>query len=136
MANHRRRYAGKRLIVYGRSLGTGLAATFAARHQPDLTILVSPYASMAQLAADHYPWVPSALVRYPLHSDQAITQIHKPVLLVHGDQDQLIPLSQSRRLVQLNPQATLVVIDGAAHNDVHRFEAYRRTLAEALTASR
>ncbi|MBQ0961545.1 alpha/beta fold hydrolase [Ideonella sp. 4Y11] len=102
------RYAGLRVIVYGRSLGSGLAAAWAAQHQPALTVLVSPYESMQALAAQHYPWVPSALLRYPLRSDQA--------------------------LAQQAPQARLVVIPGAAHDDVHRFASYQAVLARALSA--
>lgn len=126
------RYAGKRVIALGRSLGTGLAAVWAARHQPDLTILVSPYTSMQQLAALHYPWVPSAVVRYPLRSDEAVTRLHKPLLLVHGDQDALIPVAHSRQLAADAEQARLVVIRGAAHADVHRFDEYRAAIAKAL----
>ncbi|MBQ0932072.1 alpha/beta fold hydrolase [Ideonella sp. 4Y16] len=128
------RYAGLRVIVYGRSLGTGLAAAWAARHQPALTILVSPYESMQALAAQHYPWVPSALLRYPLRSDQALAQVRSPVLLVHGDQDRLIPLAHSQALARQAPQARLVVIPGAAHDDVHRFASYQAVLARALSA--
>jgi pimeloyl-ACP methyl ester carboxylesterase len=126
------RYAGKRVIAYGRSLGTGLAAAWAARHQPDLTILVSPYVSMRQLAALHYPWVPGVLVRYALRTDEAVAQPHKPILLVHGDRDALIPLAHSRQLAARAPQARLIVIPGAAHADVHRFDDYRAAIAQAL----
>lgn len=128
------RYAGLRVIVYGRSLGTGLAAAWAEQHQPALTVLVSPYESMQALAAQHYPWVPSALLRYPLRSDQALAQVRSPVLLVHGDQDRLIPLAHSQALARQAPQARLVVIPGAAHDDVHRFASYQAVLARALSA--
>ena len=130
------RYAGKRVIAYGRSLGTGLAAAWAARHQPQLTILVSPYASMKELAALHYPWLPEAVLRYPLRSDEAVARIHAPLLLVHGDQDALIPLAHSESLAQRASSARLVVIAGAAHADVHKFDSYQAALAEALGARR
>ncbi len=126
------RYAGKRVIAYGRSLGTGLAATWAARHQPDLTVLVSPYISMRELAAFHYPWVPTAVVRYPLRTDEAVLRLHKPLLLVHGDRDTLIPLSHAEQLAARAGLARLAVIRGAAHADVHRFDAYQAVVAEAL----
>lgn len=126
------RYRGKRIVAYGRSLGTGLAAAWAAEHQPDLTILVSPYSSMLDLAAQHYPWVPGAVVRYPLRSDEAVPRIHKPLMLVHGDQDHLIPLAHSQALAKRAPDARLVVIPGAAHADVHRFAAYQEAIAGAL----
>jgi uncharacterized protein len=128
------RYRGKRVVAYGRSLGTGLAATWAAEHQPDLTILVSPYSSMRDLATLHYPWVPSAVVRYPLRSDEAVPRIRSPLLLVHGDQDRLIPLAHSQALAASAPDARMVVIAGAAHADVHRFEAYQAEVFGALSA--
>lgn len=130
------RYRGKPVVAYGRSLGTGLAAAWAAKHQPALTVLVSPYASMRELAALHYPWVPSAVLRYPLRSDEAVARIRRPLLLVHGDQDRLIPPSHSETLARLAPDARQVVISGAAHDDVHRFEAYTQALVEALDALR
>ncbi len=126
------RYAGKRVIAYGRSLGTGLASDWAARHQPQLTILVSPYASMRALAALHYPWVPGNVLRYQLRSDEAVARILTPVLLVHGAQDPLIPLAHSQTLAQRAPSARLVIIPGAAHADVHRFASYQSTIDEAL----
>lgn len=126
------RYRGRKVVAYGRSLGSGLAAAWAARHQPDLTILVSPYASVTDLAARHYPWVPSAVVRYPLRTDEAIRAIRGPVLLLHGDRDTLIPPAHSRRLAAMASDARLVPVPGAAHADVHTFDAYRHTMASAL----
>lgn len=117
-------YAGRRRIVYGRSLGTGLAATLAAEVQPELTVLVSPYASMEALAAQHYPFVPSALLRYPLRTDLAITKIRTPLLIAHGDQDTLIPSSHSERLHARAPHARLVIVPGAGHDDIHRAPVY------------
>jgi hypothetical protein len=130
------RYAGKRVIVLGRSLGTGLAAAWAARHQPQLTILVSPYASMGELAGLHYPWVPQAVLRYPLRSDEAVARIRSPLLLLHGDRDALIPLAHSESLARKASSAQLVIIPGAAHADVHKFANYQAALADALGAPR
>ena len=135
------RYAGKKIVVYGRSLGSGLAAGLAAElaaqgapQQPDLTVLVSAYSSMLALADQHFAWVPHFLLRYPLRTDQLIGSIRQPVLLFHGDRDALIPPRHSERLVQLAPHATLLLVAGAAHNDVHEFPAYRDAFRAALAA--
>lgn len=130
------RYRGLPVVVYGRSLGTGLAATLAARIDPALTILVSPYRSIAALAQEHYPWVPGAALRYPLQTERTLPTLRTPVLLVHGDRDTLIPVAHSRALQTLAPQARLVEVEGAGHNDLHGFDLYRRTLAAALEALR
>jgi pimeloyl-ACP methyl ester carboxylesterase len=124
--------ANKRRVIYGRSLGTGLAALLAAEVQPDLTVLVSPYRSMAALAAEHYPWVPTVLLRYPLRTDRALARVKTPVLLFHGDRDTLIPPAHSERLREGLPNATLVPVVGAGHDDLHQFPAYRDALRGAL----
>lgn len=129
-------YAGKKRVFYGRSLGTGLAATLAAEVQPELTVLASPYVGMAALAAEHYPWVPRAVLRYPLDTAAVLPRIRTPVLLLHGTEDRLIDVSHSRRLQALVPKARLVEIEGAAHNDVSRFDAFREALAAALAAAK
>lgn len=126
------RYAGRRVVVYGRSLGTALAASLAAELQPDLTLLVSPYESMAALARQHYPWAPAALLRYPLRTDEPLARIRTPVLLLHGERDELIPLAHSQALQALAPRARLHVVPGGGHNDLQGFESYLGAVREAL----
>ena len=127
-------YVGRKVVFYGRSLGTGLAAGLAAElgDIPDLTVLVSPYISMTALAAEHYSWVPQALLRYPLRTSEIVGRIRGPLMLIHGEQDPLIPSSHSDTLKMLAPQATLIHIAGAAHNDLQDFDAYLSAFARAL----
>lgn len=134
-------YAGRKVVIYGRSLGTALAAGLAAelandesRAQPDLTVLVSPYQSMLALAADVYPYVPQALLRYPLRTDAAVGGIKSPLLLFHGSNDSLIAPSHSAALKALAPKAELVLIEDAGHNNVQTFAAYRARFFAALAA--
>ena len=126
------RYQGLRKVVYGRSLGTALAARLAARIQPDLTILVSPYWSLAELARLHHPLLPVFLLRYPLMTHRDIGRIQGRVLLIHGDRDQLIPYDHSVRLQAVARDAELVPITGASHADVQDFERYHEAMSEAL----
>ena len=126
------RYRDLRKVVYGRSLGSALAARLSARIQPDLTILVSPYWSMAELARLHYPLLPAFLLRYPLMTFQDIGRIEHPLLLIHGDQDRLIPFEHSVRLQAIAGGSELARITGAAHGDVHDFEPYKKAIFDAL----
>jgi alpha-beta hydrolase superfamily lysophospholipase len=117
-------YAGKRRIVFGRSLGSALAAKLAVEAKPDLTVLVSPYESLQALAAEHYAWVPRALLRYPL-------------VIVHGERDEIIALHHSERLLaRAAPaaQARLVRVRGAGHNDLQAFPEYLQGLRAAFAA--
>ena len=131
-------YEGLRRVIYGRSLGSGLAATLAAElssgKPPDLTVLVSPYSSMATLALQHYRWVPQAIMRYPLRTDEVIARIRSPLLLIHGERDPLIAPTHSDALKALAPHATVARIPGAAHNDLQEFDDYLNTFARALDA--
>lgn len=130
-------YTGRKVVVYGRSLGSGLAAGLSVEmggtnHAPDLTVLVSPYTSMAALATDHYPWVPQMLLRYPMRTDQILGQIRNTLLLIHGAQDTLIAARHSETLKALVPHAALVFINGAAHNDLQNFDSYLDVYGQAL----
>jgi uncharacterized protein len=125
-------YAGRRRAILGRSLGTGLAAALAAEVQPELTVLVSPYRSMAALAGENYPWVPAALLRYPLRTDEALPRIATPVWMMHGQADQLIPIRHAEELQGLVPRTQLLRVAAAGHNDIQQFEAYLDGLQQAL----
>jgi alpha-beta hydrolase superfamily lysophospholipase len=126
------RYAGKKIVIYGRSLGTGLAAKLASDVQPDLTVLVSPFLSLRAMGDELYPWLPGFISRYPMRSDERLGSVKAPVLIIHGDRDTLIPVSHAERLRQTRPATDFLVINGAAHNDIHKFPAYLDALAERL----
>jgi len=126
---------GQVRVIAGRSLGSGLAAALAAELQPDLTVLISPYRSMTALAAQHYPWVPGALLRYPLDTEALAPRLTGPVLLLHGDQDALIPPAHSDALAARMPRARLVRVAGATHSDVQDHPAYENAVREALDAA-
>lgn len=127
-------YKDKRMVIYGRSLGTGLAAGLAAETQPSLTILVSPYCSMTELARSYYPYIPEMVLRYPLATCADVPRIKSPLLLIHGKKDTLIPFENSVRLQKLAPKAELFPVPEAAHNDVHKFQSYYDLLARSLNA--
>ncbi len=130
-------YAGKRIVISGQSLGTALAAGLsaelcAAGCPPDLTLLISPYSSMRALADELYPWVPSRVLRYPLTTVDHACQVKGPVMLVHGDKDELIGFHHSEAIRKALPTCELLRIEGAGHGDVHQFPSFRQGVASAL----
>ncbi|TFZ00345.1 alpha/beta hydrolase [Ramlibacter humi] len=130
-------YEGKRIVISGQSLGTGLAAGLSAELcdagcTPDLTLLISAYSSMRAVADEHYPWVPSRVLRYPLQTVDHASKLKGPVILVHGDKDELIPHHHSEAIRQVLPQCQLLLLEGAGHSDVHEHPSFRRHVATAL----
>ena len=126
-------YANKKKVIYGRSLGSGLATILAENVDPDLLVLVSAYSSMVDVAKEQYPFVPSWLLRYPLRTDEIISDITTNVVFIHGSDDELISISHSKNLQSLiKNKSTLITIENAAHNDIHQFDDYLNGLESAL----
>lgn len=130
-------YEGRRVVIAGQSLGTALAAGLAAElcaagRSPDLTLLVSPYSSMRALAEELYPWVPRQVLRYPLHTAEHAAQLQGPLMLIHGEKDELIGIHHSHALRTAAPAAQFLCVEGAGHSDVHKFPSFRKALAGAL----
>jgi pimeloyl-ACP methyl ester carboxylesterase len=132
-------YAGRAIVVSGQSLGTGLAAGLSAQLceagcPPELTLLISAYSSMRALADEHYPWVPSGVLRYKLATVDHACKVSGPVMLVHGDRDELIGHHHSEAIRKALPQCRLLLVEGAGHGDVHQFPSFREGVAAALGA--
>jgi pimeloyl-ACP methyl ester carboxylesterase len=126
-------YPENRTVILGYSVGTGLATWLAARQHPKLLILQAPYFNMRDLATHLYPFVPGFLVRYPLPTNELIAQVKAPIVLFHGDQDEVIYYQSSVRLkALLKPSDKLIVLPGAGHNGMTDNSMYQRELAKLL----
>jgi len=108
-----------RLVYFGESLGSAVAARLAAEHPPAALILRSPFTSMADVGQHHYPALPVASLlqdRFPTLDH--IRRLEAPLLVIAGDRDRIVPLEYSQRLFQEAPEPkTLVLVPGADHND-------------------
>lgn len=121
------------IVIYGRSLGTGLATHLAREVEPALTILVSPYTSLLAASKRAYAIAPDWILKYPLRTDAIIGHVKSPIMLIHGRQDELIPHTDSEHLRTLvRSPNELLVVDGAGHNDIHQFPIYLDALAARL----
>ena len=107
------------LVYFGESLGTGVAVALAVEQPPAALVLRSPFTSMADVGAFHYPLVP---VRLLLHdrfaSNDVLGRLRSPLLIIAGDRDEVVPFDDSRRLYEAAPDPKeLLIIHGASHND-------------------
>ena len=123
-------YDKKEIVIYGRSIGSGIAAKLAMEHPPKVLILETPYFNFPDLVASIYPWVPSFLLRYKLSTNEYIQNQSFPVHLIHGDKDELIPYHSAQRLAALSANITLHTIEGANHNNISAFSDYHHTLGK------
>jgi uncharacterized protein len=112
-----RGYDGDRIVLMGESLGTGVAIALAATHEAAALVLDSPYSSAVEVAAAHYPIFPVNWLMFDrFRSDLAIGDVHIPILVLHGDEDDVVPMRLARRLFELaNEPKTFMQVPGGKH---------------------
>ena len=128
------RYPGKPMVIYGRSIGTGVASWLATQHPPEMLILETPYFNFPDLAGELAPWAPSALMRYALMNNEHIQDQPFPVHLIHGDRDALISVSHSERLAELGEHIEFHLIKGGEHNNLSAFPRFHAVLKQVFSA--
>ena len=126
-------YREDRIVIYGRSIGTGIAVYLATENSPRMVILESPMFNMGDLAKYHYPFMPKVLVslilKYPMRTDLWIADIPCPVYLFHGTEDDIVPYNSSERLLKLTRgESRLITIPGGGHNNLGAFPLYHEEL--------
>ena len=124
-------YDESQITVYGRSLGTAIAANVAASNNPKLLILETPYYSMVDVAKTRFPFMPiSYLLNYELPTYQFINDVKCNIHMFHGTNDNVVPLSSGEKLFKASPQdkTTLTIIKNAGHNNLIDFELYHQQI--------
>jgi len=106
------------IVIFGRSLGGGVASWLASRNMPAALIMESTFTSVGDLAADLYPWLPArTLTRIHYPSIDRIQDVNAPVLVVHSMDDELIPYRHGRRLfLAAGEPKSFLRLEGG-HND-------------------
>ncbi|HTB05881.1 MAG TPA: alpha/beta hydrolase [Bacteroidia bacterium] len=122
------------IIIYGRSLGTGIAIDLATKRKARGLILESPYTSITAVAKVHYPYLlPGLLSRYKFNSLEKAPKLTLPVLIIHGDSDELIPSKEAEELYSaIKSTKTFTLIKGGDHNNLIHFPEHNRAIADFL----
>lgn len=95
----RRGYAARQIIVFGRSLGAAVAAHLARTTRPAALILESAFASVPDVAARHYWFLPVRwLSRFEYTTAEYVRDVHSPALVIHSPGDEISPIDQGREI--------------------------------------
>ena len=113
-------FGPERVLLWGESLGTGLAVGLAVDHAVLAVLLEAPYTSLAAIARSRYPFAPvGLLMRDPFDSLGRIGRIQAPVLIMHGARDRIVPVAMGRTLHGAAPEVKqLWICDQADHDDL------------------
>jgi len=119
------RYSVDRIVVWGFSLGSGVAVALAAGQPVGKLILEAPYTSTADVAALRFRFAPVRwLMRDQFHSDQRIAQVTAPLLIMHGARDSTIPIGFGERLFSLaHEPKQFVRFPEGGHDDLDNYGA-------------
>tara|TARA_B100000925_G_scaffold96355_1_gene70250 strand:+ start:880 stop:1599 length:720 start_codon:yes stop_codon:yes gene_type:complete len=89
----------KDIILYGESLGTGIAVELATKHQYSGVILESPYTSMIDMGKRFYPFLPIRILQKDKYNSlKKLHIIKSPILVLHGKSDTLVPFSMGKKI--------------------------------------
>jgi uncharacterized protein len=113
-------YPAPQIVVWGESLGTGVAVALAAEKPVGRVILEAPFMSTEAVGAKRYWYLPvRLLMKDQFHSDWRIGKVTAPLLILHGVQDQTVPFAQGEKLFELANQPKHIVkfLDGH-HEDL------------------
>jgi uncharacterized protein len=132
-------YSADRIILHGESLGTAVAVDLASRERCAGVILESPLASLSEMAGQVLPII-GPLLAHGFNTDKKIRRVHAPLLIIHGDADEVVPFSQGQAVFKAaNEPKQFWQIPGAHHNDllyvagpsyVARVRAFYQTLSQ------
>ena len=127
-------FSSSDISIYGRSIGGAIALELATREKVKSVVVQSSFTSLKDIAKEIYPFVPKILIKNGYwDSKELIKKLNCPVLISHGDKDEIVPASHSYKLYELaNEPKKLIILKGAAHNDISSYfnEEYFELLRE------
>ena len=131
----RKRFAADSLIIYGKSMGTGIAAELAAVRDCKSLILETPYYDFPSVLDRYLPFYPvRSMLHYQLPTYQYLPKVTAPITILHGTRDGVVSYSNAEKLFPLLKSGDkLVTVPGGSHNDLYDFELTRKTVDSILS---
>ena len=115
----------KKMVLYGESLGSGIAVALGVESSVGAVILGAPFTSIADVAQHHYWYVPAKwLIHDKFDSRKRVGDVYSPIMIIHGDQDRIIPIKFGQALFEAasKPKEIKIII-GGSHDDLYNYGA-------------
>jgi pimeloyl-ACP methyl ester carboxylesterase len=130
----RSKYQPKDIIIYGKSMGTGIATQLASIRDCKYLVLETPYYSMTSLVSHYFPIYPvSRMLHYHFPTNEFIQKVTAPVIIFQGTDDGVVPYSNAEQLKPLlKPGDEFVTIDKGSHNDLNDFAIFKQKIDSLL----
>jgi len=130
----KKHFLENQIVVYGRSLGTGVATYLSAANSPRCLILETPYFNLKDVAAFHFSYFPySLLLRFELKTNEWIKEARCPTYIFHGTYDRTVPYKSGYKLAPLlKANDEFITLEAGDHNDLSTFLLYEQKIKEIL----
>lgn len=126
-------YGEENIIVYGFSIGTGLAARLANRNHPKMLILEAPYDNFISLIKYHKAYLPASwITKYHFRINRYLADINCPTHIFHGTEDRKVPFYLGERLRDLNSKVIFHAVIDATHSDMQSMPYFQKKMSELL----
>lgn len=121
--------AADRMVLVGNSLGSGVAVQLAQEYSPAALVLISGYSSLPDVVAGHFAWLPARLMLLDsFASIDKIGALDLPILLLHGEEDEVIPFAHGQRLAEAAKAADFIDFPEMGHELAYSAEAQQAVL--------
>ncbi len=127
-------YPKEDIILYGRSLGTGIASYIAANNNANQLILETPYYSITDVAKSRFPFLPvDKLLKYKIPTHVYLKDVECDITIIHGTEDNVVPYRSAEKLLTLDiDHINFITVAGGSHNNLIEFETYRKAIQNCL----
>ena len=126
-------YSEDKIIILGYSIGTGSAVKLASTNHPRLLILQAPFYSLIDLKNRYFPIIPGFLLKYKFETHKFIQHCKMPIVIFHGDKDEIIYYGSSLKLKELiKDNDKLITLHGQYHNGMSVNIQYLQELKNIL----
>lgn len=121
-------------IVYGRSLGTGIATHLASKNEVQQLILETPYFNLIDVAKGYFPLLPyNKLLKYTFQTNKWIKEVKAPIAIFHGTKDWVVPYKSGIKLQDLLKDSDqFYTIPNGGHNNLYTFPQYHEWMEGVL----
>lgn len=128
------KFSADSIIVYGKSLGTGLASYLAAKKKCQRVILETPYYSLPSLFSSYAPIYPTnRMSHFKFPVGEYLKEVQEPITIFHGTSDKVISYRHAGKLKEvLNPGDEFITIENGGHNNLNQFPLFKEKLDSVL----
>jgi uncharacterized protein len=121
------------IVIYGKSIGTGVASYVASSRDCKHLILETPYYSIPSLGKHYFPIYPvNLLIKYSFPIHDYLKKVQAPITIFHGAKDEVVPYKHSKWLKEENKNLELITIEKGKHNNLSDFDLFQRKLDSLL----